>query len=102
MMDKSAGLSREGSSGRSVDVAGVECQELLTKVYLLLDKECDNEEELRKHLSDCPPCLEQYDIDEHIKHLLAQKCGGDQAPKELRLKLQALIQEKIDACLESN
>ncbi|MEQ0560221.1 mycothiol system anti-sigma-R factor [Amycolatopsis sp. NEAU-NG30] len=75
----------------------VRCEEALADIYLLLDKECSPERDaaLRKHIEDCPPCLEEYGIDEHIKQLLARKCGGDHAPAELKSRLRASIRQTV-------
>jgi mycothiol system anti-sigma-R factor len=81
----------EGSSDK------VRCEEALADIYLLLDRECSPERDaaLRAHIEDCPPCLEEYGIDEHIKQLLARKCGGDHAPAELKSRLRASIRQTV-------
>jgi mycothiol system anti-sigma-R factor len=73
----------------------VACEEALAEIYLLLDRECtpERDAELRRHIDDCPPCLEEYGIDKQIKLLLARKCGGDLAPAELKQKLRASIRK---------
>lgn len=75
----------------------VRCEEALADIYLLLDRECSPERDaaLRQHIEDCPPCLEEYGIDEHIKQLLARKCGGDHAPDELKSRLRASIRQTV-------
>ncbi|WP_410572536.1 mycothiol system anti-sigma-R factor [Amycolatopsis sp. cmx-4-61] len=75
----------------------VRCEEALADIYLLLDRECSPERDaaLRAHIEDCPPCLEEYGIDEHIKRLLARKCGGDHAPAELKSRLRASIRQTV-------
>ncbi|GHG35838.1 MULTISPECIES: mycothiol system anti-sigma-R factor [Amycolatopsis] len=75
----------------------VRCEEALADIYLLLDRECSLERDaaLRAHIEDCPPCLEEYGIDEHIKQLLARKCGGDLAPAELKSRLRASIRQTV-------
>lgn len=75
----------------------VRCEEALADIYLLLDRECSPERDaaLRAHIEDCPPCLEEYGIDEHIKQLLARKCGGDHAPAELKTRLRASIRQTV-------
>jgi mycothiol system anti-sigma-R factor len=74
-----------------------DCSEVLAEVWLYLDQECDCERRdlLRHHLEECGPCLEQYGIEEQLKALLARKCGGDQAPAELRRRLRESIQSLI-------
>ena len=75
----------------------VHCEEALAEIFLLLDRECSPERdaELRRHIDDCPPCLEEYGIDEQLKLLLARKCGGDHAPAELKQKLRASIRRTV-------
>lgn len=77
----------------------VKCEEALADIYLLLDKECSAERDaaLRKHIEDCPPCLEEYGIDEHIKQLLARKCGGEHAPDDLKSRLRASIRQTVES-----
>jgi mycothiol system anti-sigma-R factor len=71
-----------------------DCSEVLAAVWLYLDQECDCErrELLQHHLDGCGSCLEQYGIEEQLKALLARKCGGEQAPIELRQRLRESIQ----------
>ncbi len=58
-----------------------DCSEVLAEVWLFLDHECDKKRRqlLEHHLDECSPCLEQFGIDEHLKVLLARKCGGEHA-----------------------
>jgi mycothiol system anti-sigma-R factor len=74
-----------------------DCAEVLAEVWLYLDRECDCErrELLQQHLEECGPCLEQYGLEEQLKALLARKCGGEQAPDELRRRLRASIESVI-------
>jgi mycothiol system anti-sigma-R factor len=77
----------------------VRCEEALSEIFQLLDKECSptRDAELRKHIEDCPPCLEEYGIDEQLKHLLARKCGGDLAPADLKSRLRASIRQTVES-----
>jgi mycothiol system anti-sigma-R factor len=70
-----------------------DCSEVLAEVYLFLDHECDEKRQhlLKTHLEECHPCLEQYGIEEHLKDLLARKCGGEHAPEELKQRLRARL-----------
>ncbi|MCS7481656.1 mycothiol system anti-sigma-R factor [Umezawaea endophytica] len=74
-----------------------DCSEVLSEVWLFLDQECDvkRKELLQKHLEECHPCLEQYGIEEHLKMLLARKCGGEHAPETLKERLRARIHETL-------
>ncbi len=72
-----------------------DCSEVLSEVWLYLDHECDErrKELLQTHLDECHPCLEEYGLEEHLKALLAKKCGGEHAPEELKRRLRARIHE---------
>src|SRR3982750_4468822 len=76
----------------------VRCEEALSEIFQLLDKECSptRDAELRKHIEDCPPCLEEYGIDEQLKQLLARKCGGDHAPADLKKRLRASTRKTVE------
>jgi mycothiol system anti-sigma-R factor len=77
------------------DPRDTDCREVLEQLWLLLDNECDRQrrELLRRHLDACGPCLEKYGLEEHLKALLARKCGGDHAPEALRQRLLQSIRE---------
>ncbi|WP_447004227.1 mycothiol system anti-sigma-R factor [Saccharothrix isguenensis] len=75
-----------------------DCSEVLAEVYLFLDHECDERRKslLQHHLEECHPCLEQYGIEEHLKALLARKCGGEHAPEELKRRLRARLYQTAE------
>lgn len=66
------------------------CEEVLQKVYLFLDGECDDvcRSHIAAHLEECGPCLVQFGIETEIKVLVHRKCGGDPAPDGLRERLR--------------
>ncbi|MGH3753986.1 MAG: mycothiol system anti-sigma-R factor [Pseudonocardiaceae bacterium] len=72
-----------------------DCGEVLAELWLFLDNECNDErrELLRRHLDECGPCLAELGLDEHLKALLARKCGGDHAPDALKQRLRQSIRE---------
>jgi mycothiol system anti-sigma-R factor len=74
-----------------------DCSEVLAEVWLFLDHECDQRrrELLEQHLDECSPCLEQFGIDEHLKVLLARKCGGEHAPDALKQRLRDQIRKTV-------
>jgi mycothiol system anti-sigma-R factor len=74
-----------------------DCSEVLSEVWLFLDHECDEKRRrlLEQHLDECSPCLEQYGIEEHLKVLLARKCGGEHAPETLKQRLRAQIRKTV-------
>ncbi|HVV24113.1 MAG TPA: mycothiol system anti-sigma-R factor [Pseudonocardiaceae bacterium] len=75
----------------------IDCSQVLAEVWLLLDHECsgDQRSKLEQHLDECGPCLEQYGLEEHLKELLARKCGGEHAPDGLKAKLRASIRQVV-------
>ena len=75
------------------------CTEVLSEVWMFLDRECDptRRQLLQQHLDECHPCLEEYGIDEHLKVLLASKCGGEHAPESLKQRLRASIRQTVIA-----
>ncbi|GAA3461391.1 mycothiol system anti-sigma-R factor [Saccharothrix longispora] len=79
-----------------------DCSEVLAEVYLFLDHECDEKRKtlLAAHLDECHPCLEQYGIEEHLKALLARKCGGELAPEELKQRLRTRLQQAVVEVVE--
>jgi mycothiol system anti-sigma-R factor len=74
-----------------------DCSEVLAEVWLFLDHECNESrrELLERHLEECSPCLERYGLDEHLKALLASKCGGEHAPDALKERLRAKIRKTV-------
>ncbi|MGN6472295.1 MAG: mycothiol system anti-sigma-R factor [Mycobacteriales bacterium] len=73
----------------------VDCVEVIRQVYLYLDGEIDEEHriEVRQHLTECGPCLRQFDIEQEVKALVARCCGSDVAPDGLKQRLRAKLSE---------
>jgi mycothiol system anti-sigma-R factor len=71
----------------------VDCSEVLQRVYVFIDNELEEatSEEIRQHLDECGPCLDQYDLERCVKKLVHRSCGSDVAPEELRRKILARI-----------
>jgi len=69
----------------------IECAGVLRDVWLFLDDEMDpeNRAAVEAHLDGCSPCLEEANLDQKLKALLHDKCGGDRAPEQLRQRLVA-------------
>lgn len=70
-----------------------DCREVLDKVYAYLDGELTETDivEIRVHLDECSPCLQEYDLDKAIKALVHKHCGCDPVPGDLRSKVLARI-----------
>ncbi|MEU8277266.1 mycothiol system anti-sigma-R factor [Microbispora bryophytorum] len=71
------------------------CSEVLDRVYTYLDGELDSNRiaEIRKHLDECSPCLEEYGLEEVVKRLVAKHCGCDPVPQDLRSKVLTRIEQ---------
>lgn len=80
------------SCGRPHDT---DCDEVLDKVYTFLDGELDDSRrsDIRQHLDECGPCLEEYGLEKAVKQLIAKHCGCDQVPEDLRSKVLRRIEE---------
>lgn len=66
------------------------CEEVLQKVWLFLDSECDqiSRSHIAQHLEECGPCLQYFGIEREIKALVHRKCGGDPTPAGLRERVR--------------
>ncbi|MGZ6855046.1 MAG: mycothiol system anti-sigma-R factor [Mycobacteriaceae bacterium] len=76
-----------------VDHEHPDCAAVMAEVWTLLDGEVTPEarDKLRQHLEECPGCLRHYGVEERIKKLIANKCGGEKAPERLRQRLMLEI-----------
>ncbi|MBO2450302.1 mycothiol system anti-sigma-R factor [Actinomadura barringtoniae] len=71
------------------------CTEVLARVYTYLDGELDQGgcSEVREHLDECGPCLQEYGLEEAVKKLVNKSCGCEPAPGELKAKILGRIEE---------
>lgn len=67
------------------DVAAEECVEYIERIVYFLDNELDEADcgAVRRHLEECGPCLEQYDLQRTVKTVVARSCS-EAAPEALR------------------
>jgi len=65
------------------------CQEALHHLYEFLDREMtpDDERRVREHLTACPPCGEQFDVEEAFLRFVEARCRAQGAPPELRRRI---------------
>lgn len=73
----------------------LDCRDVLEKVYVYLDHECDEDKRarIREHLEECGPCLREFGIEAEVKKLVSRCCGNDTAPDSLRLKLREKLRD---------
>ncbi|GII58896.1 hypothetical protein Pth03_72850 [Planotetraspora thailandica] len=71
------------------------CSDVLDRVYTYLDGELDESgcADIRQHLDECHPCLEEYGLEKVVKQLVAKHCGCDPVPDDLREKVLSRIEQ---------
>lgn len=83
-------------SGMGFGPGGIDCEDVLKDLYLLIDDEVSDDTRCRRmkeHLHECGPCLRQYGLEQDVKSLIARRCGSDVAPVQLKTKILASITE---------
>lgn len=73
---------------------GVNCDEVLQRVYLFLDNEMQEADcqQIHAHLAECAPCLHAVDVERIVKALIARSCT-ERAPAELRQRVMFSIHQ---------
>lgn len=71
-----------------------ECREALNRLGAFLDGELGEvtQAKLAEHLSDCAPCTERADFEEHLRELVRRGCV-DQAPDRLKSRIRLQLDE---------
>lgn len=94
----SAAPAAAGPCSAAPDSTGKpECDKVLHDVWLFLDNELDPNARaaVQQHLDDCSPCLDEAGLDEKLKRLVHRGCSGEQAPRQLRTRVLAALQERV-------
>ena len=78
------------AEGSGVDPASgaVNCGQALDRLFEYLDSELEtlDSERVRRHLEECAPCLDEYDVEVVVKNLVRRSCQ-ESAPEELRVRI---------------
>ncbi|HEX6516157.1 MAG TPA: mycothiol system anti-sigma-R factor [Nocardioidaceae bacterium] len=71
-----------------------DCSEVLERVVFFIDNELDEAdfEQIRRHLDECGPCLDKFDLERTVKALVARSCS-EHAPESLRDKVLLQIRQ---------
>lgn len=71
-----------------------ECREALKRLGAFLDGELGEvtQSRLEQHLSDCAPCTERADFEEHLRELVRRGCA-DQAPEHLKARIRMRLDD---------
>ena len=69
------------------------CQDCLDKLDRYLDRELTDAEveEVKRHLGDCPPCEDLYQLQVNLKRLVKVCCDQGTAPEHLRSRLRQIL-----------
>ena len=76
------------------DVSREECVDYLERIVYFIDNELDEGDcgAVRRHLDECGPCLQKYDLERTVKSVVARSCS-EAAPDELRQRVLLQIRE---------
>jgi mycothiol system anti-sigma-R factor len=71
-----------------------DCSEVLERVFFFIDNELPTADSslIAQHLEECGPCLQKYDLERTVKHLVQRSCA-EHAPEGLRDKVLLRIRE---------
>ena len=70
------------------------CAEVLQRMFFFIDNELDRADcdQIQRHLDDCGPCLEKYDLERTVKALVQRSCA-EHAPETLRDRVLLRIRQ---------
>jgi mycothiol system anti-sigma-R factor len=71
----------------------VNCRDCLENLDPYLDRELTDAEleEVKRHLADCPPCDDHYQLKVGLKRLVKVSCDKGEAPAQLRSRLRQIL-----------
>ena len=69
------------------------CTDCLEKLDQYLDRELTDSElaEVKRHLEDCPPCEDHYQLQVHMRRVVKVCCDQGVAPEQLRSRLRQIL-----------
>ena len=81
-------------STESTEPTPAECVDYLEQIVAFIDNELPGGDcaAVRAHLDSCNPCLASYDLQVTVKRVVS-RCGGDEAPSDLRSKVMIKLQQ---------
>jgi mycothiol system anti-sigma-R factor len=71
----------------------VNCRDCLESLDSYVDRELTDDElsEVKRHLAECPPCEDFYQLQVNLKRLVKVCCDQGEAPASLRSKLRQIL-----------
>lgn len=84
-MGLSSTNSFDGSPSKNSSEVQPDHNECLKILNLVLDEEASGEEQeyFKKHIENCMPYYEIYNVDKAIKEMIREKCYDREVPKDL-------------------
>jgi mycothiol system anti-sigma-R factor len=67
-----------------------DCAAALKELDVFLDHELSDEarQTIKHHLDGCPDCLSAFDFHAELKIVISKKCGTDEIPPELLVRIE--------------
>ena len=77
------------------DHGASDCTDAIERIYHFLDGELTDEKrvEIKRHLDECPPCVDAYDFETELRHVIANRCR-DHVPGSLVERVRAALLEE--------
>lgn len=71
---------------------GPNCEQALGRLFAYVDRELETGDaaQVRAHIEDCRPCLDEMAVETMLKELV-KRCCQEQAPADLRVKIHAQL-----------
>ncbi len=71
---------------------GPECEQALGRLFAYVDRELEpgDADQVRQHIEDCRPCLDEIAVETMLKELV-KRCCQDKAPADLRVRIHAQL-----------
>jgi mycothiol system anti-sigma-R factor len=83
-----------GAAGGTSGGCGPDCEQALGRLFAYVDRELEplDAAQVRAHIEDCRPCLDEMAVETMLKELV-RRCCQEQAPADLRVKIHARLTE---------
>lgn len=74
-----------------------ECKECMHALHLLIDGEASNSQKefLEKHIEECMPCYQSYNLDKNVKEVLKNKIEKKTVPSALIANIKDKLNESF-------
>ncbi|MEV7972751.1 mycothiol system anti-sigma-R factor [Cellulomonas sp. NPDC089187] len=85
-------MSGDDAATAAEGCGGPDCDEKVDRLFAYLDRELGTADaaEVKAHIEECRPCLDEVVVDQVMKDLV-KRCCQEQAPADLRLRIRAQL-----------